>query len=211
MFSLQDGRILTPEFPEGAALRSSGDFDGGFAVEFSEHPGESFIQFFDTVGRLTNKERIDGRRVGDTTGNLTAIVQEGSYGVYGPSGDKLLDVSGDPPEGMQLIGTTLWVGETSDANAAQFQPYDLRTGDKGKPCSFELIDGYLGTDGSVFVRSSWNKKSDDLAQAYDLATCDKVWSIPRTAGSSGEVTRIGDTLIQLSNDGTELMSLAAPS
>jgi hypothetical protein len=211
MFSLQDGRVLTPEFPEGADMQSSGDFDGGFAAEFSEHQGPSFIQFFDTVGRLTNRERIDGQRVGGTTGNVTAIVQNDGFGIYGPSGDKLLDVSGDPPHGMQLIGTTLWVGEKSLIDESHFQPYDLRTGDKGKPCPFNMINGYLGTDGSVFVRSSWNLKSDDLAQAYDLATCDKVWSIPRTVGSSGQVTRIGDTLIQLSNDGTELMSLVAPS
>jgi hypothetical protein len=211
MFSLRDGRVLTPEFPEGADMRSSGDFDGGFAAEFSEPHGESFIQFFDTVGRLTNKERIDGQRVGGTTGNVTAIVQSDGFGIYGPSGDKLLDISGDPPAGMQLIGTTLWVGEKSLIDESHFQPYDLRTGDKGKSCGFNMINGYLGTDGSVLVRSSWNQKSDDLAQAYDLATCDKVWSIPRTVGSSGEVTRIGDTLIQLSNDGTELMSLVAPS
>jgi hypothetical protein len=211
MFSLQDGRVLTPEFPEGADMRSSGAFDGGFAAEFSERPGESFIQFFDGMGRLTNRERIDGRRVGGTTGNVTAIVQSDGFGIYGPRGDELLDVSGDPPNGMQLIGTTLWIGEKSLVDESHFQPYDLRTGDKGKPCAFDLINGYLGTDGSVFVRSSWNKKSDDLAQAYDLTTCDKVWSIPRTVGSSGEVTRIGDTLVRLSDDGTELMSLVAPS
>jgi hypothetical protein len=112
---------------------------------------------------------------------------------------------------MRLIGTTLWVGEASDANAAHFQPFDVRTGDEGKSCAFDLIDGYLGTDGSVFVRSPWNQESDNLAQAYDLATCDMVWSIPRVVGSSGQVTRIGDTLVQLSDDGTELMSLVPPS
>lgn len=211
MFSLKDGRVLTPEFPEGADMQSSGDFDGGFAAEFSEHQGPSFIQFFDTVGRLTNKERIAGQRVGGATGNVTAIVQKDGFGIHGPTGDKLLDVSGGPPNGMQLIGTTLWVGEAKDGDADHYQAFDLRTGAKGKFCPFNAINGYLGTDGSVFVRSSWNQKSDDLAQAYDLATCDKVWSIPRTVGSSGEVTRIGDTLVQLSNDGTELMSLVAPS
>jgi hypothetical protein len=211
MFSLQDGRVLTPEFPEGADMGSWGDFDGGFAAEFSEHQGQSFIQFFDTVGRLTNKERIDGQRVGGTTGNVAAIVQSDGFGIFGPSGDKLLDVSGDRPHGMQLIGTTLWVGEKSNIDESHFQPYDLRTGDEGKPCPFNMINGYLGTDGSVFVRVPSNQESDDLAQAYDLATCDKVWSIPRTVGSSAEVTRIGDTLVQLSNDGTGLMSLVAPS
>lgn len=211
MFSLRDGRVLTPEFPEGADMQSSGDFDGGFAAEFRKPRGESFFQFFDTEGRLTSSSDIRGLFVGGTTGNVTAIVQTDGYGIYGPSGDKLLNVSGDEAEGIQLIGTTLWIGETSRLGETQFLPYDLRTGDHGKPCVFDLINGYLGNDGSVFVRSPWNKKSDDLLQAYDLATCDKVWSIPRAVGSSGEVTRIGDTLVQLSNDGTELMSLVPPS
>ena len=101
--------------------------------------------------------------------------------------------------------------ETNGVDESHFQPYDLRTGDKGKSCAFDMINGYLGTDGSVFVRSPWNKKSDDLAQAYDLATCDKVWSIPRPVGSLARMTRIGDTLVRTSDDGTELMSLVAPS
>jgi hypothetical protein len=211
MFSLQDGRVLAPQFPKGANMGSWGDFDGGFAADFRAPLGQPFIQFFDTVGRLTNNERIDGRRVGGTTGNLTAVEQEDGFGIYGPSGDKLLDVSGDPPAGMQLIGTTLWVGKTGDADTAGFQPYDLRTGDKGKPCAFELVDGYLGTDGSVFVRSPRDIKSANLAMAYDLTTCDRVWSIPRPAGSLARITRIGDTLVRTSDDGTELMSLVPPS
>jgi hypothetical protein len=211
MFSLQDGRVLTPEFPEGADIQTWTDFDGGFAAEFRGQHGATFIQFFDTAGRLTNRDRIDGQRVGGTTGNITAIVRADGYGIYGPSGDKLLNVSGDQPEGMQLIGTTLWIGGTSRLAEKQFQPYDLRTGDKGKPCVFDLVNGYLGNDGSVFVRSPRNQRSDDLLQAYDLTTCNKVWAIPRAAGSSGQVTRIGNTLVQLSNDGTELMSLVAPS
>jgi hypothetical protein len=211
MISLKDGRVLNPEFPEGADMHTSAFFDDGFAAEFSEPRGLSFFQFFDTAGRLVSNNRVPGLFIGGSTGNVTAIVQKDGFGIFGPSGDKLLDVGGERPNGMQLIGTTLWVGETSDANAAHFQSYDLRTGDKGKSCAFNAINGYLGTDGSVFVRAPSNQKSDDLAQAYDLATCNEVWSIPRTGGSSGEVTRIGDTLVQLSNDGTGLMSLVAPS
>ncbi len=95
-------------------------------------------------------------------------------------------MDGELPNGVQLIGTTLWVGEDNGGDADHYQAFDLKTGDKGKSCAFNALNGYLGTDGSVFVRSPWNQKSDDLAQAYDLATCDKVWSIPRPAGSLGQ-------------------------
>jgi hypothetical protein len=211
MFSLQDGQVLRPEFPPGADMQSSADFDGGFAAQFSVSGEPSFVQFFDTVGRLTSAKRIDGQRVGSATGNVTAIVQKDGFAIYSANGDKLLDVSGDRPYGMQLIGTTLWIGEQSTADAVQFQSYDLRTGDKGKACGIELESGYLGTDGSVFVRAPFNQRSDNLAMAYDLKTCDMVWSIPRPRGSLGRLARIGDTLVQLSDDGTELTSLVPPS
>jgi hypothetical protein len=210
MFSLEDGEVITPELPDSTDFRTSALFEGGFVGEFAPKTGSPFFQFFNLAGRLTNDGRVDAQYIGGTTGNVTALVEADGFGIYGPSGGKLLDVSGDAPQGMQLIGTTLWVGERSIVDADQFQPYDLRTGDKGKPCGFDAVNGYVGTDGSVFVRAPWNLKSDDLAEAYDLATCDLVWSIPRPAGSLGRVLRVGDTLVQLSDDGTELMSLVAP-
>ena len=59
------------------------------------------------------------------------------------------------------------------------------------------------------VRAPVNPKSDLLADAWDLSTCERVWSIPRN-GPLGRVTRLGDTLVRLSDDGTELYSLVAP-
>jgi len=211
MFSLRDGRVLTPEFPEGADMHNSDFFDDGFVAAFSERQGLSFFQFFNTAGRLMSDNRVPGMFIGGATGNVTAIVRSNGFGVYGPSGDELLDVDGELPNGVQLIGTTLWVGEDNGGDADHYQGFDLRTGDKGKSCAFNAINGYLGTDGSVFVRSPWDPKSDDLAQAYDLTTCDRVWSIPRPARSLARMTRIGDTLVRTSDDGTELMSLVAPS
>jgi hypothetical protein len=211
LISVDDGKAITPTLPDDTHLEDVNFFEGGFAaivVAGNEPPA---AQFFDDAEEPTSEKRVPGL-LGGTTGNLTAVLEDRKHiGVYDPNGDKLLDLGADRPKGMRLIGTRLWVGETSGAGEAHFQSYDIRSGDKGKSCAFDAADGYLGTDGSVFVRTPSNQKSDDLAQAYDLATCDKVWSIPRIVGSSGEVTRIGDTLVQLSNDGTELMSLVAPS
>jgi hypothetical protein len=210
LISTEDGTVITPALSKDAHLEDVNFFEGGFAAIVVVGKEPPAAQFFDDAEKPTSDTRVSGL-LGGTAGNLTAVLQDRDHvGIYGPSGDKLLDLGGERPNGMQLIGNTLWVGETSDVGGAHSQPYDLRTGQKGNACEFDAADGFLGTDGSVFVRSPWNKKSDDLAQAYDLTTCDKVWSIPRAVGSSGEVTRIGDTLVQLSNDGTELMSLVAP-
>ncbi|MGY1988754.1 hypothetical protein [Mycolicibacterium fortuitum] len=206
MFSLKSGEVIQPQFPDGVGSRGATFFEGGFAEQFTEKPGHDFVQFFDTAGKLTINKRFDGK-LGGTTGNLIGIADSDSYGIYTLQGDKLLDLAGGR---IQLIGTTLWVSEKDKVTqSTAFRPYDMRTGDKGEPCEFDLSTGYLGSDGTVAVRAPVNPKSDLLADAWDLSTCERVWSIPRN-GPLGRVTRLGDTLVRLSDDGTELYSLVAP-
>ncbi|OLO99144.1 hypothetical protein BVU76_27195 [Mycolicibacterium porcinum] len=206
MFSLQDGKMLVPEFPSNTDSRGATFFEGGFAEQFTEKPGRDFVQFFDTEGKLAIDKRFDGTLWG-ITGNLIGIGDSDDYGVYTLQGVKLLDLSGGH---LQLIGTTLWVSETDKVTQSTlYRPYDMRTGDKGEPCEFNLGTGYLGSDGTVAVRAPINPKSDLLADAWDLSTCERVWSIPRN-GPLGRVTRLGDTIVRLSDDGTELFSLGSP-
>lgn len=206
LFSLADGQVLDPQFPDKTELLNTAFFSGGFAQQFAEKPGHDFVQFFDTAGKLTINKRFDGK-LGGTTGNLIGIADSDSYGIYTLQGDKLLELAGGR---IQLIGTTLWVSEKDKVTqSTAFRPYDMRTGDKGEPCEFDLSTGYLGSDGTVAVRAPVNPKSDLLADAWDLSTCERVWSIPRN-GPLGRVTRLGDTLVRLSDDGTELYSLVAP-
>ncbi|WKG03350.1 hypothetical protein [Mycolicibacterium sp. HK-90] len=205
MFSLADGELLAPEFPDNADSRGATFFEGGFAEQFTEKPGRDFVQFFDNTGKLTINKRFDGQ-LGGTTGNLVGIADSDSYGVYTLQGVKLLHLAGGS---IHLIGTTLWVSESDITQSTVYRPYDMRTGDKGEPCEFDLGTGYLGSDGTVSVRAPINPKSDLLADAWDLSTCERVWSIPRN-GPFGRVARLGDTLVRLSDDGTELFSLVSP-
>jgi hypothetical protein len=209
MFSLEDGRTVQAEFPDGAQTKSMTFFEGGFAAQFADE-GQSFTQFFDAAGKLAGDERVTGMYIGGATGNLTAVVDADGVAIYGPTGEKLFQVAGEAPHGLQLMGTTLWIGEASNSAGSRFRPFDMRTGDPGTPCDFDAVDGYLGNDGSSFVRAPTNPKSDELAKAYDLATCELNWTIPRSAGSLGSVSRIGDTLVRLSDDGTGLTSLVPP-
>jgi hypothetical protein len=50
-----------------------------------------------------------------------------------------------------------------------------------------------------------------VAEAIDLATCDTLWTLTAPVGSFAQVWRVNTTLVQLSDDGTELVSLVAPS
>ncbi|OBB10802.1 hypothetical protein A5761_26225 [Mycolicibacterium setense] len=206
MFSLSDGRVLDPQFPNGTEWLNTTFFEGGFAQQFTEKPGRDFVQFFDTTGKLTTNKRFEGS-LGNATENLVGIADSDGYGIYTPQGTRLLRVPGGS---IHLIGTTLWVSETDKVTQSTvYRPYDMRTGDKGEPCEFNVSTGYLGSDGTVAVRAPSNPKSDLLADAWDLTTCERVWSIPRN-GPFGRVTRLGDTLVRVSDDGTELFSLVSP-
>ncbi|MBJ7341915.1 hypothetical protein [Mycolicibacterium sp.] len=210
LFSLGDGSAIQLELPQDARVQTPKFFDGGFAASVAEKGGSPAIRFFDNRGRLFTSTRVDGLQATDTTANLTAVLEDRTHwGIYTPDGIKLLSLPGDRAGSVQLIGSTLWVG-TDAAGSHRAQPYELRSGDAGKPCDFDL-NGYLGTDGSVALRAPTNAKSDDLAQAFDLDTCSLAWSIPRPAGSLARLTTFSNTLVQLSDDGTELMSLVAPS
>ncbi|WP_166907070.1 hypothetical protein [Mycobacterium sp. DL440] len=206
LFSLTDGEVLDPQFPDNTELLNTAFFSGGFAQQFTEKPGHDFVQLFDGTGKLTTNKRFEGT-LRSTAGNLIGIGDSHSYVVYTLQGEKLLDLSGGH---LQLIGTTLWVSETDKSTQQTlYRPYDMRTGDKGEPCEFNLGTGYLGSDGTVAVRAPVNPKSDLLADAWDLTKCERVWSIPRN-GPLGRITRLGDTLVRLSDDGTELFSLVSP-
>ncbi|WP_162465169.1 hypothetical protein, partial [Mycolicibacterium sp. CBMA 295] len=209
MFALKDGGVLDPQFPDNTELLNTTIFDGGFAQQFTTKPGHDFVQFFDTAGRFTTTKRFEGT-LGGSAANLTGIADSDSYGVYTPQGVKLLRISGGEPHGIQLIGTTLWISESDNVTQSTvYRPYDMRTGDKGEPCEFNLGSGYLGSDGTVAVRAPGNPKSDLLADAWDLSTCERAWSIPRS-GPLGRIVRLGDTLVRLSDDGTELFALVSP-
>ena len=207
MFSLEDGEVIDPEFPS-TEFRIAEFFDGGFVGQFTGPEEPEFVQFFDNTGKLTSSKRIEGQFV-NATANLTGIAEDDTFGVYDSHGTKLLDIDDGRSHGIHLIGDTLWVSESDVTQSTVYRPYDMRTGDKGEPCEFDLGVGYLGSDGVVAVRAPVNLKSDLLADAYDLTTCERVWSIPRN-GPFGRVTRVGDTLVRVSDDGTEIFSLVSP-
>jgi hypothetical protein len=52
---------------------------------------------------------------------------------------------------------------------------------------------------------------DRDGKARDLTTCDTLWTLTSPVGTFRDVWRVNTTLVQLSDDGTELTSLVAPS
>ena len=70
--------------------------------------------------------------------------------------------------------------------------------------------GYVGSDGRIVVTSDGNPTIGLDTEATDLDTCERLWVISSAPSSWRDVWRINTTLVQLSDDGTELMSLVAP-
>lgn len=208
MVRTTSGEFITPKLADDTHLEDVNFFEGGFAATVVEAGGPPAVQFFDATGHAVNDRRVSGLLAG-TAANVTAVAERADhFGIYGPTGDKLFDIAGARPSGMQVVGTTLYVGNASGAGS---QTYDMESGEPGKKCDFDVSPVYLGTDGVVALRAPTSAKADDAVKAYDLGSCGLAWSIPKSSGSLRMVFRVNATLVQLSYDGTELTSLVAPS
>jgi hypothetical protein len=198
VFALDDGAIVTPEVPEGAPLKTTFVYAGGFAADVDS----ASVAFFDE----------GGKRLGDAEGSLSTdqselpvVTEHDVSTVYSPTGAPLLRSTTPPPS---VVGTTAFVSEAGPQGVPLLRQYDLKTGAKGSACEFSLKN-YLGTDGSVLVLAVGNPGS--VAKAIDRATCDTLWTLPAEIDSLARVWRINSTLVRLSDDGTELWSLVSPT
>jgi hypothetical protein len=205
VYSLSDGNVVKPDVDDGAHLGMTEVYPGGFAAEVEVGRKSLGIQFFDDSGK-----RLDGRGVeGALTGSpgLPIVTSSGRSSVYSPEGRKLLDI----PEGAtRLVGTTLFVNENKSDAFPMWRQYDLKTGSKGPACDFNMSN-FLGTNGSAIVFEVTNRQAGLVAKARDLATCETLWTLPSHVDSFARVWRVNTTLVQLSDDGTELSSMVAPS
>lgn len=208
LFSVADGRVITPELSPGAEQRKTEIFEGGFVAQTVVGNDAPKVEFFDFTGKRTSPRSIQGSL--RSAGDLPVVeFPDDKWAVYTVDGEKLLEVSGEN-RGSLVIGEGLFFFEGDDARFPLWGQYDLETGAKGKTCDF-VMDRYLGTDGSVGVFAVRNPKVGFIASARSLATCDTLWELPSQPGSFARLWRIGTALVQLSDDGTELMTLVPPS
>lgn len=204
VFSLSDGKVVTPEVDDGAHLGSTAVYPGGFAAEVRINRNSLGVQFFDENGKRLSEHGVDGALTGSP--GLPIVSSSGQSAIYSPDGRKLLDI----PEGAaRLVGTMLFINENKSEAFPMWRQYDLKTGARGPACDFNMSN-FLGTDGSTIVFNVSNREAGIAAKARDLATCDLLWTLPSRVDSFAQVWRVNTTLIQISDDGTELFSLVAP-
>jgi hypothetical protein len=211
VFALSDGKVIKPKVSDDAAQQETVVYPGGFAAVIEYNETRRGVQFFDVTGKQLSREGVPGLLDNHATDLPMVNLTSGGWAVYTPDGGKLLEESGKAPQESRLIGTTLYLKRSGDSMARHWQPYDLRTGAKGKECNYDLGTGYLGTDGKVGVFESGNPNVGLVTKGIDLTTCEALWQVQSPVGSFRDVWRINTTLVQLSDDGTELTSLVAPS
>ena len=211
VFSLADGKVVTPELDAGLRPMSAVTYPGGFAVEVVSSAQDSIpdgIEFFDDTGKKLGSADASSF-LATWSMDIPIVASAPDSVVYSPAGKKLADIARlQPSDDALLIGATLIAdGQSSEYGSQQ---YDLITGSKGKACMVTL-SSYIATDGKVAIFESNTPNVGLGTKAVDLATCDVLWSIESPVESFRGVWRIDTSLVQLSDDGTELTSLVAPS
>ena len=209
VFSLVDGTVIEPELEEGFSAESAVVYPGGFAVESSKRPAAERLSFYDESGN--HLRTVDRRGFLDIGFDILPIAGGGSESVVFSSGGYLLArIAGSTTGGNDtlMIGSRLFTSQSS--LVSRWAQYDLRTGEERQQCD-KLTSFYVGSDGEVGIFSEGDLQIGLETRAVDLDTCTVSWTMTSPPGSFRDVWRINTTLVQLSDDGTELMSLVAPS
>ncbi|GAB1813213.1 hypothetical protein MUNTM_22520 [Mycobacterium sp. MUNTM1] len=208
VFSVIDGRDLTPAPPPGVKLGRVVLYDGGFAYPWTEGPTTGGILFYDTSGKLVKKDTSRPVTLVDNAVMPTAFDSDNKqWEIYTAAGDlairfKATDSTGD----FLTIGSTVLQRDGADfrniGNRKPWQQWDLTTGKPAGPdCKFDK-EYFVGSDGRVILTDG----GDDYHQvAIDLATCRTLWERP-----SGEAfVKIGRALLRY-GPGDTVSALRAP-
>ncbi|WP_133057181.1 hypothetical protein [Mycolicibacterium chubuense] len=213
VFSLSDGRVIRPHVPAGAEQQDTLLYPGGFGARIASN-GDDEIQLFDDNGNRSAPRPVVGQ-FPTTKGffDLPIIsVHDVSHGwvAITPRGELVFAAPKDSGGPVRFIGSRLIIN-ASEFSTRGWAQYDTRSGSWGKRCTnLDLDFGYLGYDGRVAVTRDGNQTIGLDTEATDLDTCERLWVISSAPGVWRDVWRINTTLVQLSDDGTELTSLVAP-
>lgn len=216
VFSLSDGEVITADLGDGRIPQTAVVYPGGFAFEAAETSNKStpdVVVFFDETGKRLGETAVSGFL--DVLSMTLPMVQSSpGYTIYGSNGAGLIQL---PSEGLGpgsvLIGHRLYVPESSWEGPVQvrrWRQFDLMTGKEVTTCRSNMSH-YLANDGHVGVfQTDRSEVTGATTFAMDLTTCEKLWTTPVNPDSFHKLWRIGDTLVELSDDGKELHSLVAP-
>jgi hypothetical protein len=220
VFSLADGKDLTPPPPPGTKAFTAKVYNGGFAYRFERGTEADVISFYDTTGRqLATKEFrrayfeenlvmptvLNGL---STTGGPNGGPGGGQWEVYTATGDLVAQI---PPTDMVgsfiTIGTTLFAQQSADLkhpyDQHPWQQWDLLTGKPAGPDCAMKLDGFSASDGRVILMSDNDYQA---VVAIDRTTCKTVWQLPKFTS----LEKVGTNLLRGDTPHDVLTSVHAP-
>jgi hypothetical protein len=204
VFSVQDGTVIRPEISAGEQQGTTVVYPGGFAAEVTAVHDVAHVQFFDESGKRAGPNSAPGA-LGGSPGLPLVNLRQGGWALFDEQGGLLIQQSTPNQAHAGIIGDILLIGGDDPADKRQF---DMTTGTEMKAC--DLPEGYFASDGRVALGYQGYADIGRTLKAVDLLSCDTRWTTRSPAGSFRNFWRINTTLVQLSDDGTELMSLVAP-
>ncbi|MHA3023895.1 hypothetical protein ACXPWS_26940 [Mycobacterium sp. BMJ-28] len=202
VFSVVDGKDLTPSPPEGTAIRKSLVYNEGFAYSFQQSGKPDGLLFYDTDGNPVGRYQ-------DKTEDLTAVdnpvmpmarlrSDPAKWLVLSAAGDMVQTLPApDPDVSFKIVGTRLFISQPGAED--RWQQWDLKTGASGQVCALGLGYDYVGSDGSIIVTGSGPNSS--TVTAIDPSTCETVWQIdPEQPNEPLHLWQVGTGLIQATRD-----------
>ncbi|KRQ19780.1 hypothetical protein AOT83_23250 [Mycobacteroides sp. H001] len=210
VFSVADGRDLTPQPPPGTTFDKATVCNGGFAYEFSTGLQKSGVLFYDTNG--TQVGRADGTLYLLTSAETPAALdlKNRRWRFFSSTGQPVLSVPATTEvTKFRTIGTKLYIQTRESGPDESWQQWDLQTGTAGPTCKAHLqpLD-YVASDGTIAI---WLDpyQSPGIKAAVDLNTCQTVWTTPVFGGENFE--KVGNRLIGSVDEGKTLAELGAPA
>lgn len=204
VFRVSDGREITPELPEGPSQGSVAVFPGGFAVGLMQEFEHVGVLFFDDDGHQTGRADIKGPLSRGAV-DVPTLESGSDLLAFNTDGAVLATMPHGNDSGAMLLGTRLWLS----AGDLDSERYDLTTGERLANCA-ATSTAYVGNDGTVGVFAEGTHEVGLKISGRDLTTCELMWSTSSPPGAYRALWRINTTLVQSSDDASELASLVAP-
>lgn len=203
-FSLKDGTVIRPTLADNKQQQRSVTYPGGFAAEVAAPRELGHVQFFDDSGAREGPNSAPGE-LGQANGLPLVNLAGGGWALFDAPGELLMQQATPTHANAEIVGDMLLISGDGPGDKRQF---DMTSGTEMKPC--DLPEGYFASDGRVALGEHGYADTVRTTTAVDLTTCDTVWKSESPVGTFHRLWRINTTLVQLSDDGTELMSLVAP-
>ncbi|OBJ52923.1 hypothetical protein [Mycobacterium sp. 1423905.2] len=203
VFSVVDGRDLTPHPPSGTRLEEVEIYNGGFAYQFDAGKVTGTLMY-DTAGHQVGRQEPERSYPRPNAAMLTLVVGD-HFQIYDAAGKPIATI---PSRGLvddfKTIGTKLYVRtQGSDYGVEQgWQQWDLLTAQPGSTCTMNLGPNYVGSDGIV-VMTMGGAGDQPNVSAIDTTTCRTLWEMPGKI----RIHKVSTGLIEIDHEHDAVMSL----